>query len=141
MMPAVRWSPAPGNAVKEGNALSATFIRKVPEARRQRARRNEPRIQQFRIDAGDDIFRANGLAIVEDDARGAPALDDHFAHARFSFDFGTVPARRTRHRLRDRAHAADRMAPYALLAVHLAERMVQPHIGGAGGVGDGVIAD
>lgn len=35
MMPAVRWSPSPGNAVNEGRALSATFIRKVPEPLRQ----------------------------------------------------------------------------------------------------------
>ena len=50
-------------------------------------------------------------------------------------------ARRARHRLGDRAHAADGVAPDALLAVHLAEGMVQHHIGGAGGVGTGVVAD
>ena len=35
------------------------------------------------------------------------------------------------HRLRDRAHAADRVAPGALLAVHLAEHVVQQHVGRA----------
>ncbi len=52
-----------------------------------------------------------------------------------------MAARRARHRLRDRAHAADGVAPHALLAVHLAEGMVQHHIGGAGRVGAGVVAD
>src|SRR3546814_6218316 len=39
---------------------------------------------------------------------------------------------RARHRLRHRAHPADRMAPLARLAVHLAEHMVEQHIGAAG---------
>src|SRR5258706_6233185 len=39
------------------------------------------------------------------------------------------------HRLRDRAHAADRVAPRALLAVHLAEDVMQEHVGGAGRIG------
>ncbi len=52
-----------------------------------------------------------------------------------------MAARRLRHRLRDRAHAADGVAPDALLAVHLAERMVQHHIGRTCGIGAGVIAD
>ena len=45
-----------------------------------------------------------------------------------------------RDRLRDRAHAADRMAPGALFAVHLAKAMVQKHIGRAGRIGAGVSA-
>src|SRR3546814_4471993 len=48
---------------------------------------------------------------------------------------------RARHRLRHRAHPADRMAPLARLAVHLAEHMVEQHIGAAGRVGAGIIAD
>ena len=36
------------------------------------------------------------------------------------------------HRLRDGAHAADGMAPHPALAVHLAEAMMQQHIGRAG---------
>ena len=125
----------------EGAGAVAPARDAIEEFRRQRARRHQPRIQQFRIDAGDDVFRADGRAIVEDDAGGAAALDDHLAHAGFGFDLGAVPARRARHRLRDRAHAADGVAPHALLAVHLAERVVQHHVGRAGGVGAGVIAD
>ena len=45
------------------------------------------------------------------------------------------------HRLGDGAHAADGVAPGALLAVHLAEHVVQQHIGGARRVGAGVVAD
>ena len=52
-----------------------------------------------------------------------------------------MAARRRRHRLGDRAHAADRVAPQALLAVHLAKGVMQHHIGGTRGVGAGVVAD
>ena len=52
-----------------------------------------------------------------------------------------MPARGARHRLRDRAHAADGVAPDAFLAVHLAKRVVQHHIGRARGIGAGIIAD
>ena len=45
------------------------------------------------------------------------------------------------HRLGDRTHAADRMAPHAGLAVHFAEQVVQQHVGAARGVGAGEIAD
>ena len=45
------------------------------------------------------------------------------------------------HRLGDRAHAADGVAPDALLAVHLAEGVVQHHVGRARRVGAGVVAD
>ena len=58
-----------------------------------------------------------------------------------SLDLGAMPARGARHRLRDRAHAADGVAPDALLAVHLAERMMQHHIGRTRGIGAGIIAD
>jgi hypothetical protein len=45
------------------------------------------------------------------------------------------------HDLSDRAHAADRVAPGALLAVDLAEHVVEQDVGAAGGVGAGVVAD
>ena len=125
----------------EGAGAVAPVLDAIEKGRRQRIRRQQPRVQQFRIDAGGDIFGADGLAIVEDDADGAVALDDHLAHAGIGFDLDAMPARGARHRLRDRAHAADGVAPDALLAVHLAEGMVQHHIGRARGVGAGVIAD
>ena len=125
----------------EGAGAVAPVLDAAEEIRRQRIRRHQPRIQQFRIDAGDDVFGANGFAVVEDDADRAVALDDHLAHAGIGLDLDAMAARRLRHRLRDRAHAADGVAPDALLAVHLAERMVQHHIGRARRIGAGVIAD
>ena len=65
----------------------------------------------------------------------------HLAHRRIDADLRAVRGRRLRHRLRDRAHAADGVAPGALLAVHLAEAMMQQHIGRARRVGARVIAD
>ena len=56
-------------------------------------------------------------------------------------NFDTSRACGFRHRLRDRAHAADGVAPVALHAVHLAEAMMQQHIGGARRVGARIIAD
>ena len=68
----------------------AGAVAPVPDAaekfRRQRIRRHQPRVQQFRIDAGGDIFGADGFAIVEDDADGAVALHDHLAHAGLQHD-------------------------------------------------------
>ena len=81
------------------------------------------------------------VAVVEHHADRAVALDDHLAHAGIGVDLDAGAARGARHRLRDRAHAADGVAPDALLAVHLAEGVVQHHIGRAGGVGAGIIAD
>src|SRR3546814_1219624 len=46
-----------------------------------------------------------------------------------------------RHDLGDPAHTADAVAPRALLAVHLAEDVVEEDIGAARRVGAGVIAD
>ncbi len=49
--------------------------------------------------------------------------------------------RRFRHGLRDRAHAADRMAPASAFAIRFAEAMMQQHIGRARRIGARVIAD
>jgi hypothetical protein len=45
------------------------------------------------------------------------------------------------HRLRDGAHAADGVAPPALLAVHLAEDVMQQHVGAARRVRAREVAD
>ena len=50
-------------------------------------------------------------------------------------------SRRPRHRLGDGAHSADGVAPDAFLAVHLAEHVVQQHIGRARRVGARIVAD
>src|SRR5207248_1640550 len=56
-------------------------------------------------------------------------------------NFRAMRGSRLRHRLRDRAHAADCVAPRAFLAVHLAEAMMQEHIRRARRVGARVIPD
>ena len=87
------------------------------------------------IDVGDDRARSNRRAVVKHDAAGAAVLHDHFAHRGAHIDAHAVLAGRARHRLRDRAHAADGVTPHAVIAVHFAERVMQQHIGGARRVG------
>ena len=75
------------------------------------------------------------------DAGGAALLDDDLAHRGTGADIGAMRGGSLRHRLRDRPHAADRVAPYAFLAVHLAEAMMQQHVGRARRIGARIIAD
>ena len=98
-------------------------------------------VQQLRIQVRDDAARANGLAAFGDHADGAALLDQHFAHRARHADVDAALGGGLGHGLRNRAHAADGMAPGALLAVHLAEHMVQQNVGGAGGVRARVVAD
>ena len=67
-----------------------------------------------------------------DDADRTLAFHQHFAHRRGEADVHATLARRLCHRLSDGAHAADGMPPGAVLAVHLAEHMMQQLIRGAG---------
>ncbi len=113
----------------------------VEERFRQCAGRDQARIKQLRIDAGGDIGRTDRFAVVEDDAHGAIALHDHFAHPRVGLDLRAMGAGGRRHRLRDRAHAADGVAPQALPAVHLSEGVMQHHIGRTRRVGARIVAD
>ena len=109
MMPAVRWSAGrPGRAVNDRqlrqrdiHAEGAGAAAPVAACgRRNRLgsapARNQSRVEQLRIDVRDDDARADRVAVVEDDAGGAVALDDHLAH------------RRRRSRSRRRARAAAR---------------------------------
>ncbi len=98
-------------------------------------------VEQLRIDIGGDRARAQRLALLGNHADGLAALDDHLAHADARADVRTGRRRRLGHRLRDRTHAADGMAPGALDAVHFAEHVMQQHVGAAGRVRAGVIAD
>ena len=135
-----------GQAVQRHvHAEGAGAVLPVPDAREevrgQRVGRDQPRIEQLWIDVGRDIFRADGRAVVQHYADRAVALDDDLAHTRIRVDRDAAALRGARHRLRDRAHAADGVAPDALLAVHLAEGVVQHHIGRARRVRTGIIAD
>ena len=85
--------------------------------------------------------RAERSAVLEHGAGGAAAFDDHFAHGGIDRDAHPVRGRRARHGLRDRAHAADGVAPDAFLAVHFAEGVMQEHVRGARRIGTGEVAD
>ena len=95
----------------------------------------------LRIDVGDDRAGADRRAVVQHDARGAVALDDDFAHRSAHVDAHAMGTGGACHRLRDGAHAADGVAPHALLAVHFAEDVMQQHVSGARRVRARQIAD
>ena len=65
----------------------------------------------------------------------------HPPHRRIAFDIHTQPLGLTRHRLRDRTHAAHRVTPDAGLAIHFAEGVMQQHVAAARCVRAAVIAD
>ena len=58
-----------------------------------------------------------------------------------AFDPYAESARLGGHRLRDRAHAADGVAPHAAMAVHFADHVVQQHISRARRIRAGEVAD
>ena len=151
MIPAVRWSPGSGKAVKRGSSDKATFIRKVADSLAQcairragsavdRAFGQQPGEQQLGMDAGDHRLGAIRLA-AGDGAGRLAALDDHLVDRRVEDDLDARLARRLGHRLGDRAHAADRMAPGALDPGRLAEDVVEQDIGRARRIGAGIMAD
>ena len=59
-------------------------------------------------------------------------LDDDLPHLGAGADLDAALRRGLRHRLRDGAHAAQRMTPDARLSVHLAKAMVEQDVGSAG---------
>src|SRR3546814_10343962 len=59
----------------------------------------------------------------------------------FEADLDPEVAADLRHDFGDLAHAANAVAPCALLAVHFAEDVVEEDIGAAGRVGAGIVAD
>ena len=92
------------------------------------------------VDARGHRLGAVGLA-AGDGAGRAALLDDHLLDRRVEDDLDALLARRLGHRLGDRAHAADRMAPGARDARRLAEDMVEQDIGRARRIGAGIMAD
>ena len=91
--------------------------------------------------AGHHERRAQRLAADERHAGDAPALDVDRGHRRTGADRRPGSARAGGDRLGDRAHAAAHVAPGALHAVDLAERVVQQVVGGPRRVGTGPDAD
>ncbi len=95
----------------------------------------------MRIDVGDDGPRPHRGAVRQHDTSGAATLYDDLPHRGVHVDADAMPGRGSGHRLGNCPHAADGMAPHALLAVGLTEDVVQQHIGGSWRVGTCEIAD
>ena len=93
------------------------------------------------MEVGDDGARRDFFAPRRDDAGCATLDHQDFADRALRADLDAARRAGARHRLGDRAHAADRVAPDALLAAGLAETVVQQDIGGSGGIGTGVGPD
>ena len=89
----------------------------------------------------DDRAGGKLLALLCDDAYGAALLDQDLVHCAVRPNVDVAHGAGARDRLCNRAHAADRMAPDALFAVHLAPAMMQQHIARAGCIGAGVSPD
>ncbi len=98
-------------------------------------------VQQLGIDVGHHRAGTQGFAVGGHHADRTALLDQHFAHAGPGAQFRAGRARGAGHRLGDRAHAADGVAPGALDPVHLAEHMMQQHVGRTGCIRTGVVAD
>ena len=113
----------------------------LDEVRRQVGRVHHPLVQQLGPDIGDDRAADHLFPALQPHADRPVAIHQHARDRRLQADLHAHRADHARHRLRDRAHAAHHMAPGALLPVHLAEHMVQQHIGPAGRVGRRIIAD
>ncbi len=125
----------------EGAGAAAPAFHAFAEVRRQRVRRHQLCVEQLRIDVRGDGVGAQRAAVVEHDAGDAVALDDDFAHTGRGLDLDAMLAGGAGEGGADRAHAADGVAPHPFLAVHLAEGVVQHHVGGAGREGARVVAD
>jgi hypothetical protein len=98
-------------------------------------------IEQLRVDVGDD---ATCRALPRRSTSRTPTPCRHRrARARpaLQADLDAGFAAHLAPCLRDAAHAANGMAPGALLAVHLAEDVVEQHIGAARRIGAGIVAD
>src|ERR671925_2435877 len=82
---------------------------------------------------GRDRPRPDGFARSEHKAGCAIAVRAHAGDFSVAADLGAIFARTLCHGLRDRAHPAHRVTPHTLFAVHLAEAVVEQHVGRAGG--------
>ena len=86
--------------------------------------------------------RLGAIGLAAGDRAGRPApFDNDLVDRRVEHDLDALPRAPPCHRLGDRAHAADRMAPGAGDARRLAEHMVEQHIGRARRIGAGIVAD
>ena len=109
--------------------------------RLERARRDHRGIKKLGIDVGGDRRGADHLAVPEHHAGGPALLDQDLANGGLGRDVHAMRCGRARHRLRDRAHAPDRVPPESLFAVHLTESVMQENVGATGRVRASVISD
>src|SRR5690606_41757819 len=98
-------------------------------------------IEDLGSDVGDHPAGGDLLAALEPHAGHPGPIDEHLLHRALEADLDTQLATNLGHDLGNRAHAADRMAPGALLAVDIAEHVLEEHVGRARRVGAGVVAD
>ena len=151
MMPAVRWSPGLGSTVKLGSSdkrdvhpEGRAFARPVGACGARRSASTAP-LGTSRSNSSLGLTPAttpcarHALPPATTPA-ARPLLDDHLLDRRVEHD-STPASRPLGHRLGDRAHAADRMAPGARDPGRLAEHMVEQDVGGARRVGASKIAD
>ena len=127
------------HAERPGPALVATD--RLDELGRQLRRLQQALVQQLRIDVGGHRPRAQHLPGLQFDADRAAAFDQYPRDWRIDGDPHAARPCFGGHRLRDCAHAANGVAPFARLAVDLAETVMQKHVGGARCIGTGVVAD
>src|SRR6185437_13901684 len=90
---------------------------------------------ELRMQVGDHSPSPERLALVRNDPYCAALLDQNLFDCAVCANVDVAYSAGARDCLRDRAHAAYRMAPDTLLAVHLAPAMMQQHIARAGSIG------
>ena len=97
--------------------------------------------QQLGCDVRGDSAGVDDLAVGEFDASRAASRVNHARHGCVRPDVSATRNGCSCHRLSNRAHAADGVAPDAGLAVHFAEAVMQQHVGRARRVGTGKGSD
>jgi hypothetical protein len=83
---------------------------------------NKPFEGELWMETGDQCARGELLALIRDDAGGAALFDQTFADRAVFADVYPARGAAKRHRLGDCAHAANRVAPDAPFAIHLAQQ-------------------
>src|SRR5580704_16538328 len=121
--------------------LATPVFHPPPESFGQGARINEVEVEELGVDPRGNGCGTDGFTLVRLNADGLTIFDKDLAHPGRKPDLHAARGGGFRHGLGDRAHAADRMAPDAFLAVHLAEAMVQENVARARRVGARIIAD
>ena len=113
----------------------------LPELRIQAVLRHQVAVEQLRVQVRDHAARVDLRAVGKEHAAGAALAHQHLRYRGIGDQFHAAPTGLGGHRLGDRSHAADRMAPGAAPAIHFAEAVVQQHVAAAGRVRARIVAD